>query len=214
MNNDSLQTISNGSLRADLVEVEECERLLGHAFPESYKTYLLTKNGQTGLIGDNYVRFYSVQELQAENYQDWLEFFPNTLRIGDTGALENFVVNYHFSPPRFGMLPQIGNMNDFIDLGTEWSQLIDRLAKDTLWEKSVQLTVNGANFTVPAGTTVAAAVVATGAGYFRRSISGEPRAPLCGMGICFECRATINGVQLQRSCSLIAKDGMEVYTDE
>ena len=26
------------------------------------------------------------------------------------------------------------------------------------------------------------------------SVSGEPRAPLCGMGICYECRVTIDGV--------------------
>ncbi|MGH9802798.1 MAG: FAD-dependent oxidoreductase, partial [Blastocatellia bacterium] len=48
---------------------------------------------------------------------------------------------------------------------------------------------------------------------FRRSITGEARAPLCGMGICFECRVTINGQAHSRSCQISAADGMKVLTD-
>jgi sarcosine oxidase subunit alpha len=33
------------------------------------------------------------------------------------------------------------------------------------------------------------------------------------MGICFECRVTIDGVAHQRSCNLIASDGMHITTD-
>lgn len=36
----------------------------------------------------------------------------------------------------------------------------------------------------------------------RRSVSGEPRGPLCGMGICFECRATVSGVPHRRTCQI------------
>ena len=48
---------------------------------------------------------------------------------------------------------------------------------------------------------------------FRRSVSGEPRGPLCGMGICFECRVTINGREHCRSCQIPCEPGMEVRTD-
>ncbi len=64
------------------------------------------------------------------------------------------------------------------------------------------------------GSTVAAAVFAYGAVTFRRSIGGELRGPLCGMGVCFECRVTIDGVKLSRSCNVIAVKGMEVDMDE
>jgi predicted molibdopterin-dependent oxidoreductase YjgC len=78
----------------------------------------------------------------------------------------------------------------------------------------ITLTVNEQLITVDEGTTVAAVLLSAGVTAFRRSVTGEPRGPLCGMGICFECRVTIDGVKHQRSCIVIAKDGMEVVTDE
>ena len=36
----------------------------------------------------------------------------------------------------------------------------------------------------------------------RTSVTGEPRGPLCGMGICFECRTTVDGREHVRSCQL------------
>lgn len=75
----------------------------------------------------------------------------------------------------------------------------------------VALTVNGALLRVDSGTTVAAAVLISGS-RARTSITGEPRAPLCGMGICFECRVTINGVSHQRSCQVLCESGMDVQT--
>ncbi len=64
------------------------------------------------------------------------------------------------------------------------------------------------------GTTVAAAILNSGEFRFRRSVGRDPRGPLCGMGICFECRVTIDGRPHGRSCNILAKDGMEVVTDE
>jgi len=81
-------------------------------------------------------------------------------------------------------------------------------------EKTVTLLVNGAPVTVAAGSMVSAAVVTAGAARFRRSVTGESRGPLCGMGICFECRVTINGQAHLRSCQIPCRNGMEVYTDE
>lgn len=78
----------------------------------------------------------------------------------------------------------------------------------------ITLTVNNTTISVEDGTSVAVAIIAAEAGHFRRSISGEPRSPLCGMGVCFECRVTIDGVSLQRSCNVTVRDGMEVSTDE
>lgn len=76
----------------------------------------------------------------------------------------------------------------------------------------VTLTVNGARTQVAPGTTVAAAILTSGASAFRHSVSGEPRAPLCGMGICFECRVTIDGIPHARSCQLFVRNGMVVVT--
>jgi len=78
----------------------------------------------------------------------------------------------------------------------------------------ITLTVNKISITVDEGTTVAAAISNAGVKVFRTSVAGELRGPLCGMGICFECRVTIDGIGHQRSCNVVAAEGMEVATEE
>ena len=72
--------------------------------------------------------------------------------------------------------------------------------------------VNGSEVRVVAETSVAAAMLMAGAAC-RVSIGGESRGPLCGMGICMECRATVNGQRHQRTCQLLCAPGMEVVTE-
>jgi len=76
---------------------------------------------------------------------------------------------------------------------------------------SIALTVNDVPVTVAPGTTVAAAILIAGAPT-RKSVTGEPRGPLCGMGICFECRATIDGIAHRRSCQILCAQDMKVRT--
>ena len=77
----------------------------------------------------------------------------------------------------------------------------------------VRVVVNGVVVEMPAGSMVSAAILKTGTHAFRRSVTGEPRGPLCGMGICFECRVTIDGEQHCRSCQTVCRDGMDVRTE-
>ena len=76
----------------------------------------------------------------------------------------------------------------------------------------VNLTVNGTPVTVTAGATVAVAIAMAGQAC-RTSVSGEPRGPLCGMGICFECRTIVNEIPHCRSCQILCEPGMEVRTE-
>ena len=78
----------------------------------------------------------------------------------------------------------------------------------------IRVRVNGQSLLVPAGCLVSAAIVRAGHAWTRRSVSGEPRGPLCGMGICFECRATVNGVLHVRTCQRLCEPEMEIATDE
>ncbi|HTL18544.1 MAG TPA: (2Fe-2S)-binding protein [Patescibacteria group bacterium] len=78
----------------------------------------------------------------------------------------------------------------------------------------IHLSVNGQRISVTSGTVVAAAIAQTGVTTFRRSISGQARGPLCGMGTCMECRVTVNGQPHCRSCQTLCAEGMEVRTDE
>ena len=73
------------------------------------------------------------------------------------------------------------------------------------------ITIDGRRTEVAAGTTVAAAIVEAGFNS-RTSVRGEPRQPLCGMGICYECRAEIDGRPQQRTCQILCQAGMRVIT--
>jgi sarcosine oxidase subunit alpha len=79
--------------------------------------------------------------------------------------------------------------------------------------ESVKLLVDGVSVTLPVGSMVAAAILKSGKHAFRRSVTGEARGPLCGMGICFECRVVINGEAHCRSCQTLCENGMDVRTD-
>ena len=79
---------------------------------------------------------------------------------------------------------------------------------------SIQITINGRTLSVPGGTVVAVAIAQSGVIRFRRSVSGQPRSPLCGMGTCMECRVSINGQPHCRSCQTLCAEGMEIRTDE
>lgn len=81
-------------------------------------------------------------------------------------------------------------------------------------DKTISLSLNGRPIAVAEGTSVAAAVLGAGISSLRKSVTGEPRGPLCGMGICFECRLTIDGLPQRRSCQTLCREGMEVRTDD
>jgi len=76
---------------------------------------------------------------------------------------------------------------------------------------TLEVRIDGSRHRLPAGVTVAAALQLTGDGCTRTSVRGERRAPLCGMGICQECRVLVDG-QLRLACQTVCVDGMAVHT--
>ena len=80
---------------------------------------------------------------------------------------------------------------------------------------SIDIWFNGQPLTVPAGRSVAAALLAAGVSRFRATpVSGAPRAPYCMMGACFECLVEIDGVPSRQSCMVEVKAGMRVRSQE
>jgi predicted molibdopterin-dependent oxidoreductase YjgC len=41
-------------------------------------------------------------------------------------------------------------------------------------------------------------------------VSGEPRAPYCMMGVCFECLVEVDGVPNVQACMTSVREGMTV----
>ncbi|HSV78720.1 MAG TPA: (2Fe-2S)-binding protein [Ramlibacter sp.] len=80
---------------------------------------------------------------------------------------------------------------------------------------TVQIRFNERSLTVPAGITVAAALLQSGVQRFRASpVSGAPRGPYCMMGVCFECLVEIDGEPSRQSCLVTVREGMEVRSQE
>ena len=72
--------------------------------------------------------------------------------------------------------------------------------------------VNGERIACASDVTVAAALSDARIDGFRSSVTGEQRGPVCGMGVCYECRVTIDDVPHRRACLVMVAEGMRVTT--
>lgn len=79
-------------------------------------------------------------------------------------------------------------------------------------DRRVTIVVDGRRLEVEAGISVASALLENGVRAFRRSVLGADRAPLCGMGVCYECRVTIGGIAHRRACLVSVSQGLEIAT--
>lgn len=78
--------------------------------------------------------------------------------------------------------------------------------------QEIEIFIDGQPQRVPGGITVAAALARSGCTATRMSRSGMPRAAFCGMGVCQECRVTIDGQAHQRACMCWVSAGMHIVT--
>ena len=76
----------------------------------------------------------------------------------------------------------------------------------------IHITVDGEPLAGLAGQTVAGILLASGRLSWRTNRSGAPRGVFCGIGACFDCVVTVNGVPDVRACRRRAADGDEVRT--
>jgi predicted molibdopterin-dependent oxidoreductase YjgC len=86
-------------------------------------------------------------------------------------------------------------------------------AKQTPRKGVLTIVVNGRPLRTHEGDTVHAALTAAGILGLRASRQGEVRGAFCGMGICYECLVTIDGVPHQRACMRVVEPGMTVVTE-
>ena len=86
------------------------------------------------------------------------------------------------------------------------------MPESSLSQTMLTLFLNDQPIAVQAGSMVSAALLNAGVAC-RVSVRGEQRTAVCGMGICFECRAQVDGVPHRRTCQLLCRDGMRVRTD-
>jgi predicted molibdopterin-dependent oxidoreductase YjgC len=79
--------------------------------------------------------------------------------------------------------------------------------------QAIEIEVDGARVVAYEGETIATALLASGRRAFRKTAKHEaPRGLFCGMGICFDCVMTVNGVRNVRTCVTPVEPGMKVET--
>ncbi len=75
----------------------------------------------------------------------------------------------------------------------------------------IEIEIDGAPARVPAGITVAAALL-----YLDRvptrltPVKRQPRAPYCMIGACYECLLEIDAVRNERGCQVEVRAGMSI----
>lgn len=84
----------------------------------------------------------------------------------------------------------------------------DRDPAHPLQSPSITITLDGRPVTGRCGQTVAGVMLAAGIQQWRRtSVGGTPRGVFCGIGVCFDCIVTVNGMRDVRACLRRAQDG-------
>ncbi len=82
-------------------------------------------------------------------------------------------------------------------------------------KKQVFISVNGKRIAAYEGETLISVLIASGIKKMRKSsVLNEPRGGLCGMGVCYDCLITLDGVPNVRACMSYIKSGMEINTNE
>lgn len=77
--------------------------------------------------------------------------------------------------------------------------------------EQVEINLDGEAVAVPAGISLAAALLLLGSSPFRQTRkSGSPRAPYCMIGACFDCLVEVDAQPNQRACQLQVTAGMRV----
>ena len=77
--------------------------------------------------------------------------------------------------------------------------------------ETITITVNSRPVQVLSGISVAAALSGLDQPC-RTSVSGQPRGPLCAMGVCYECRVTIDDTANRLACQTICAPNMDIKT--
>ncbi|MBF4550220.1 proline dehydrogenase [Pseudoclavibacter sp. RFBG4] len=78
-------------------------------------------------------------------------------------------------------------------------------------DKPVRITVDGETVEGLEGQSIAGVLLGSGRVSWRETaVAGKPRGLFCGIGVCFDCLVTVDGVPDVRACQRRACEGDEV----
>ncbi|MEW6262227.1 MAG: (2Fe-2S)-binding protein [Thermodesulfobacteriota bacterium] len=76
--------------------------------------------------------------------------------------------------------------------------------------EAITVRINGQETVAYRGEMVHAVLLAAGHRILRKTKSSEGRGFFCGMGVCYDCLVTIDGVPGRRACMTEVRDQMEI----
>jgi hypothetical protein len=79
-------------------------------------------------------------------------------------------------------------------------------------DRPLTIVVDGAEVSGVHGQTLATVLLAADRSHWRTAPNGGSRGVFCGIGVCFDCVATVNGVPDIRLCRRPARDGDTIAT--
>lgn len=80
---------------------------------------------------------------------------------------------------------------------------------------SIAITIDGTRIDGVAGQTIAGVLLGSGQLSWRTtSVAGRPRGLFCGIGVCFDCIAIVNGERDVRICQRRASDGDAIRSQQ
>ena len=78
-------------------------------------------------------------------------------------------------------------------------------------QHDIHATFDGRAITARAGQSVGAALMANGITSWRTTRKNEkPRGLFCGIGVCYDCLITVDGMPNQRACLVDVTEGMQI----
>jgi len=108
-------------------EISALELRLKTKFPDDFRLFLKRVDGYEGFVGKSYVHLAGVNDMEELTDAYCSESYPDKICIGSDGGGEVFVLDRSGSNQRFGVVPAIGEENDYIELGDTFSRFLDRL---------------------------------------------------------------------------------------
>ena len=119
---------------SDIKTIAETQKRLNIKFPQDYIDFLLITNGYDGRLGESYVQFIKVEDIGKYTEMYCGEFFPWTIYIGADGGSEMFVLDKRGHQLQFGVMPFIGDDQDFIPLGKTFEAFARHLYLNDYWD--------------------------------------------------------------------------------
>lgn len=133
---DTADNANDFNLPATDEQISELEDQLQIQLPSDYKDFLRVTNGFAGFINHFFADFDSTDKIYQSTQDTCADFFPWAIYIGTNGGGEMFVIDKRQAPHQFGLLPNIGNENDFIPLGDTFEKFIQRLYNNTAFDNT------------------------------------------------------------------------------